>query len=508
MPRKIVECIPNFSEGRRPEVIAAIETAIAVVRGVYVLDRHSDADHNRTVITFAGTPDAVAEAAYAAIAKAADLIDMDKQAGEHPRIGATDVVPFVPLAGATMEECIQLARGLGERVGGELEIPVYLYERAATHSERVNLENIRRGEYEGLKETIQSDPDRAPDFGPAQLGSAGATVIGARPPLIAYNIYLTTDDVDIAKEIARAVRHSSGGLRYVKALGMLVEGRAQVSMNLTDYTKTPVSRVQEMVRQEAERYGVAVQRAELVGLIPQAALVNAAQWYLQLDQFEGSQVLETRLYNAIEGDEEAEGSFLENLAAGTPTPGGGAAAAHAGAIAAALVGMVARLTIGKKKYADLQARMTEIATLADDLRGSLQSAAKSDAEAFDAVMEAYRLPKKTSAEKKKRSEAIERATQKATEVPLGVAKMIVRLMALATEVAEGGNVNAASDAGAAAFIARAALQGAALNVRINADNLSDRGAADGWLKELEKAETEVLSFEGRVQEALKERAGL
>lgn len=508
MPRKIVECIPNFSEGRRSDVIEAIEVAIANIRGVYVLDRHSDADHNRTVITFAGNPRSVVEAAFAAITKAAELINLEQHEGEHPRIGATDVVPFVPLTGATMEECVELARKLGERVGEALDIPVYLYERAATRPERANLEDIRRGEYEQLKESIQTDPERAPDFGPAKLGPAGATVIGARPPLIAYNVYLTTDDVSIAKKIARAVRHSSGGLRYVKALGMLVEGQAQVSMNLTDYSKTPVSRVQELIRHEAERHGVAIKHAELVGLIPQAAMLDSAQWYLQLDPFEGEQVLETRLYDAMEGDEETEGSFLERLAAGTPTPGGGAAAAHAGAMAAALVAMVARLTVGKKKYADLQVRMTEIVTLADELRIALQSAASADAEAFDAVMEAYRLPKDAEAMKKKRKKAIEQATHKATEVPLTVAQQLVRVMALAAEVAEGGNVNAASDAGVAAFIARAALQGAALNVRINAGSVSNQGAADGWLKELEKYEAEILSLEVRVQAALKERAGL
>ncbi|TFH36379.1 MAG: glutamate formimidoyltransferase, partial [Anaerolineales bacterium] len=230
MQRQIVECIPNFSESRRPEVVQAIEDAIRSVKGVHTLDRHMDDDHNRTVITFAGAPEAVGEAAFLAIAKAAELIDLETHSGEHPRIGATDVVPFVPILGVTMDECVELARALGKRVGEELDIPVYLYENAATRPDRVNLAHLRKGEYEGLKKAIQEDPSRAPDFGPAKLGKAGATVIGARSPLIAYNVYLTTGDVSIAEKIARRVRQSSGGLRYVKALGMLVEGQAQVSM--------------------------------------------------------------------------------------------------------------------------------------------------------------------------------------------------------------------------------------------------------------------------------------
>ena len=233
MSQQIVECIPNFSEGRRSEVIASIKDAISKVEGVTLLDQHSDEDHNRTVFTFSSSPQAVVEAAFASIKTAAELINLDEHEGEHPRIGATDVVPFVPISGISMEECVRLAKDLGKRVGEELRIPVYLYEAAATKPERTNLENIRRGEYEGLRESILSDPSKKPDFGPTELGSAGATVIGARPPLIAFNVYLDTDDVDIAKKIAKTVRQSSGGLPFVKGLGLLVEGRAQVSMNLT-----------------------------------------------------------------------------------------------------------------------------------------------------------------------------------------------------------------------------------------------------------------------------------
>jgi glutamate formiminotransferase len=295
MKNQLVECIPNFSEGRRTEVIDAIANAIEAVPGVLLLDRSSDRDHNRSVMTFVGSPEAVCEAAFYAITKAAELINLEDHQGQHPRIGATDVVPFVPLKNITIEKCVGLARILGLRVGQELNIPVYLYEAAATYPDRTNLENIRRGNYEGLKSAIQTDPARLPDFGPAQLGPAGATVIGARAPLIAFNVYLTTDDVEIARKIAVTVRHSSGGLRFVKALGLLVNGRAQVSMNLTDFTQTPVAQVMEMIRREAARYGTAVHHSELVGMIPQMALIDAARWYLQLDQFSLDQILETRL---------------------------------------------------------------------------------------------------------------------------------------------------------------------------------------------------------------------
>jgi glutamate formiminotransferase len=293
--KQIVECVPNFSEGRRQPVIDAIAEAIASVHGVTVLDVQSDGDHNRTVVTFVGSPQTVVEGAFQGIAAASRLIDLNHHRGEHPRVGAADVVPMVPVRGVTMEECVTLARKLGRRVGEELEIPVYLYEEAATRPERRNLADVRQGEYEGLKSQILTDPDLAPDFGPARLGPAGASVIGARPFLIAYNVFLTTTDVEIARRIARAVRHSSGGLRYVKALGMLVDGKAQVSMNLTNFELTPVHRVVETIRREAERYGVSVERSELIGLIPQQALFDAAKWYLQLDGLRPDHVLETKL---------------------------------------------------------------------------------------------------------------------------------------------------------------------------------------------------------------------
>ena len=294
MEQQLVECVPNFSEGRRPEVIRAIVDALRVP-GVAVLDVESDTDHNRSVVTLVGEPAAMLDAAFAGIARAAELIDLDQHQGAHPRLGATDVVPFVPLRRVSLAECVELARQLGQRVGSELQIPVYLYEAAATRPDRVNLADVRRGEYELLKTEIGTNPARTPDFGPDQLSCAGATVIGARAFLIAFNAYLNTANVDVAKKIAKAVRHSSGGLRYVKALGLLVDGRAQVSMNLTDFTQTPIHRVVEMVRREALRYGCTIERTELVGMIPQQALLDVAQWYLQLDDFTPDMVLENRL---------------------------------------------------------------------------------------------------------------------------------------------------------------------------------------------------------------------
>ncbi len=298
MARKIVECVPNFSEGRRPEVVQEIVAAVESVPGVQLLDYSSDPSHNRSVLTFIGEPAPVKEAAFRAIAKAAELINMEEHRGEHPRIGATDVVPFVPVLGVTMADCVALARELGAEVAEKLQIPVYLYEEAATRPDRRNLADIRRGEYEGLKREIHL-PERRPDFGePVMHPTAGATVIGAREFLIAYNINLGTPDVSIAKKIARVVRASSGGLMYVKALGIKLEDRnlAQVSMNLTNFKKTPMHVVFNLVKSEAERYGVPIVGSEIVGLVPLDALLAAAEHYLRIENFSRKQVLETRVW--------------------------------------------------------------------------------------------------------------------------------------------------------------------------------------------------------------------
>lgn len=506
MPQRI-ECVPNFSEARRPEVIQAIVEAIQAVSGVQVLNVSSDLDHNRTVVTFVGDATGVEAGALAGIAKAAKLIDLDQHTGAHPRIGATDVVPFIPIQQASMDDCVAIARRLGERVGRELNIPVYLYEAAATRPDRHNLENIRRGQYEGLKAEIGSSPDRRPDFGPARLGKAGATVIGARPFLIAYNVYLNTTDVGIGKQIARAVRHSSGGLRYVKALGLLVEGQAQVSMNLTDYRKTPVHRVVEMVRREAAQHGVSVERSEVVGLIPQPALTDAAQWYLQLEGMPAEQILEHHLaeHNQAQDTGEPSDTFLDALAAGTPTPGGGAAAAHTGALAAALVGMVARLSLGKKRYADVASEMQTVRTVADKLRADLTASVSADIAAFDAVMRANKLPHDSRVDAAARDAAVEQALHEAAAVPLRVARDATQVLDLAVSVAEQGNPNAISDAGSAAHLALAAIRSAALNVRINAASVRDREASQRWLEEITTLENRADKTAETVRRSVQKR---
>lgn len=512
MPSPLIECVPNFSEARRPEVIESIQAAILSDRAVHVLDRHSDLDHNRTVITFVGPPEAVEQAAFRAIKRAAELINLDQHTGEHPRIGATDVVPFVPVSDVSMAECTEIARRLGKRVGEELGIPVYLYEEAATRPDRQNLENLRRGQYEGLKSEIETNLERAPDFGPARLGPAGATVIGARAFLIAYNVYLTTNEVAIAEKIARAIRHSSGGLRYVKALGLLVDGRAQVSMNLTDFRKTPVARVQELIRREASRYGVGIHHSELVGLIPEDALVEAAVWHLQLDQFNAEQILEKRLATLQNAEGTQEGSysttFLDALAAGTAAPGGGSAAAYAGSMAAALVAMVARLTIGKRKYVQVEPQMKAILERAEDLRAKLNAAVQEDASAYKAVMATFQLPRTTPDEVSAFEAALESATLKAAEVPLEVARMAVEVLELAYQVIESGNINAISDGGSAAALAGAALTGAGLNVRINIASLKDKTPADALNEQIQNLDQRAIDLQGQIQTIIVGRGGL
>ena len=507
MPSPLVECIPNFSEARRPEVVEAIIAAIAAA-GVTVLDHHSDSDHNRTVVTYVGLPAEAEEAAFQGIRKAAELINLDGHTGSHPRIGATDVVPFVPLSGVSMEDCVAMARRLGERVGRELNIPVYLYEEAATQPDRIDLENIRRGQYEGLRAEIETQPERKPDFGPARLGPAGATVIGARHPLVAYNVYLNTNNLTVAKAIAKGLRQSSGGYRYVKALGMLVEGMAQVSMNLTNFSQTPVYRVVETIRREAARYGVNIHHSELVGLIPQEALIDSAVWYLQLNGFKADQILEQRLYAAASRSGAATClSFLDDLAAANPTPGGGSAAAHAGAMGAALVAMVARLTIGKKKYAAVEAQMIEILNQAERLRRELTAAIDEDSAAFEGVMASFKLPKDTPEQQRVRAEAIEKATLRAAQVPLTVAQKSVEVMALAERAVALGNLNAISDGASAAAMARAALTSAGYNVRINLAGLADKAAGDTLLDQLWTLEGKAVKLEINVQKSIQERGG-
>ncbi|MBM3137174.1 MAG: glutamate formimidoyltransferase [Chloroflexi bacterium] len=507
MTTPLVESIPNYSEGRRLDVVEQIAAEILSVSNVNILDRHSDADHNRTVITLLGSPQAVSEALFKSIAKAAELIDMDSQQGEHPRIGATDVVPFVPVRDISMKECVELARELGKRVGDELGIPVYLYEEAAVVPERTNLENIRKGQYEGLKAEVETDPLRKPDFGPSRLGKAGATVVGAREALIAFNVYLNTDDVEIAKSIAKTIRFSSGGLRFVKAMGVLVEGRAQVSMNLTNYRKTPIALVVETIRREAQRYAAAIHHCELVGLVPQEALVDTAVWYTQLDQFESSQVLENRLTAAAQVGS-SQHAFLDDLASDQPTPGGGSAAAFSAAEAAALVTMVGRVTLGKKKYESVEAEVKEIIAKSEILRNQLTRAIDEDAASFDRLMAAFRLPKETQEQVETRSRAIHQASLGAAAVPLQTANSTLEVMKLAERMVSIGNMNAITDAGTAGALCKAAVAAAGANVRINLSGMDadkEAGVMLGEIKDIEKNASKIYSA---LQDHIKERAGI
>ncbi len=502
MPQALVECVPNFSEGRRPEVLDQIKGTISSVPGAYVLDLHMDADHNRSVITFVGEPGAVEEAAFQMIQKAAELIDMDQHSGEHPRVGATDVVPFVPISGITMEECVAIAHRVGKRVGTELGIPVYFYESAARRPERTRLELVRKGEYEGLKRDVGTDPNRTPDEGPDKIGKAGATVIGAREFLIAYNVNLTTPDEEIASKIARTVRHSSGGLRYVKALGMTVDGRAQVSMNLTNFKKTSLPVVVEAIRREAERYGVGIHNSELVGLIPKAALVDAAVWYTQMDLFSPEQVLESKMADAVGSASQPD--MIDALAAPTPTPGGGSAAAYTGAMAAALVSMVAQLTIGKKGYEAVEKELSKVLQESEVLRNDLSELVHKDSAAFDQVMAAYKLPKSDP----DRNGAIQEATLLAAEVPLETARKASRITELALIAGELGNKNAITDAGSAVNLAAAAVNSAAYNVRINLDGLEDQKKCEELLGEISAIEKMAAESLQKIRSVLADRGGL
>lgn len=481
---KLVECVPNFSEGRRPEVVAAIRDAIAAVEGVTVLDVSSDASHNRSVITFVAPLEHAVAAAFAGIREAHERIDLVTHTGEHPRIGAADVVPFVPLEGTTMEDCITLARTLGERVGRELDIPVYLYERAATRPARENLADVRRGQFEGLLSELGTNPERDPDFGPSRCHpTSGAVAIGARPFLVAYNIYLgDAKNLPVAKRIARAVRGSSGGFRFVKGLGMEVDGQAQVSMNLVDTTQTAMHRVFDFVKMEAAASGVPVTWSEIVGLVPERALFETAASHLQLNAFTTDQVLEHKVRDASSGGVSLSG-FISSVSSSSPVPGGGSVAAHAGSLAASLAQMVTGLTIGKKKYAAVEAEMKEAGLRAASLVNRLSALVTRDADAYTAVAGAYKLPKESDAEMSVRQSAIDDALVGAAAVPLETARAAREAADLAELVAMKGNSNALTDAGVAALLADAACRGAAYNVRINVASLSDRQRGTQFLAE-------------------------
>jgi glutamate formiminotransferase / formiminotetrahydrofolate cyclodeaminase len=478
MAAPLVECVPNFSEGRDAATLEALRSAITRVPGVRLLDVQADPAHNRSVYTFVAPPDTAVEAALSAMRVATERIDMTKHRGEHPRMGATDVVPFVPVRDTTMDDCVVLARRLGERAAAELSVPIYLYARAATRPERERLPDVRKGEFEGLKERIGKDPAADPDFGPKHIHpTAGATAVGARPFLVAFNIYLDSPDVSIAKDIAKKIRTSSGGLPAVQASGFEVAGKAQVSMNLLDIDTTSPATVFTIVEEAARGRGVAVLKSEVVGLVPERALLGAAAAFLKLPDA-AEHILEAKI-RAVEGP--TLDGWIDELAGGAPVPGGGSAAALAGALAAALVAMVARLTIGRKAYAGAEPRMRQVLAEAEALRGQLRRLVDDDAAAYAKVSAAYKLAK----DDPRRRRAVDEALVGAAEVPLVVARGANRLIALAREVEAIGNRNASSDARVGAALARAALEGAVENVRVNVAALSEAGLGASLVKEAE-----------------------
>jgi glutamate formiminotransferase / formiminotetrahydrofolate cyclodeaminase len=484
--KRLIECVPNFSEGRDAAKVDAIVAAMSNVPGVYVLDREMDADHNRSVVTLAGEPDAVAEAALLGTGKAMELIDLTKHTGAHPRVGATDVLPFIPIDGVTIEDCLALARQVGNEIWKRYRIPVFFYEAAATRPDRVNLENVRRGQFEGLREEMKHNLDRQPDVGePKVHPTAGVTVVGARKFLIAYNVNLNTPDVGIANKIAKAIRFSSGGLRYVKSMGVELKARnlAQVSINLTDFEQTPMHRVYEMVKREAERYGVMPVGSEIVGLVPKKAIEMAADFLLQLENFSPAQVFENRLAEALSGAPPATAKdgklaglarpFLDAVASPTATPGGGSVSAFAGALAAALGQMVAGLSKKKKSQAgfvdQLSAALDEMRRMADELAEAIDR----DAASYDAVMAAVKLPQGNAQETRQREEAIREATKSAAEVPLRVAERTVELFERLGQLDAIVPASMRSDLQVARLMAEAGARGALANVEINLDGLTD-----------------------------------
>jgi glutamate formiminotransferase / formiminotetrahydrofolate cyclodeaminase len=471
----LVECVPNFSEGRDKAKIDAILEAMKM-EGVYLLDREMDADHNRCVITLVGDPVNVAEAAIRGVGKAAELIDLTRHSGAHPRLGAADVIPFIPIEGLTIDDCVAIARRVGEEIWKRHKVPVYLYEAAALRPERQNLENVRRGQFEGIREEVTANPDRRPDFGEASLhATAGATIVGARKFLVAYNVYLNTPDVDVAKKVAKSIRFSNGGLRYVKGMGVPVRGLAQVSMNLTDTDQTPIARVFEYVKREAARYGVMPLSSEIVGLIPKKALEDSAEWFLQIENFDSSLILENRLAGVMSGKVAVGGlragaePFIEQLAAPTAAPGGGCASAAAGAMAAGLGSMVAGMSRGKKAYLQYESQLSDAIARLAEIREELKASIDADAASFNEVMAAF---KKVKEHPEAQSE-VEAALKKATSVPLVVAERATEVDKVLNGLRPITNPKMASDLAVGISLARAAVEGALANVEINLGDLKD-----------------------------------
>ncbi len=550
---KLIECVPNFSEGRDRAVIDAITAEIRDTDGAMLLDVDPGAATNRTVVTFIGTPDAVVEAAFRAIARAAERIDMSRHSGEHARMGATDVCPFVPVQGATMEDCVELARRLGKRVGEELGIPVYLYGAAASRPDRVRLPDVRQGEYEALPDKLET-ADFAPDFGPARFNArSGATAIGAREFLIAWNVNLNTRDRKLANKVAAELREHGkpkrgadgkfvrdAGGKVLRQPGRFTElqgggwyideyGRAQVSFNLMNYKVTSLHAVFDAAREEARKLGARVTGSELVGLVPLQALLDAGDHYLeQQGQTTGvpeSQRVRTAVMSLGLDDlgafDPAEKiieykyrgkpgglvgmrvhEFADELSSDSPAPGGGSVAALCGALAAGLASMVAALTWSKRGMEDARPRMKQAGDRAQALKGWFLLAVDRDTDAFNAVLAAMRLPRQTDAQQAARAQALEQANQNATRVPLEVLERSVECFELAQRVAEHGNPASVSDAGVAGAAALAAAEGAALNVRINVPSLTDAGVAAELLARTEELLGQARAAAGRVRETV------
>jgi glutamate formiminotransferase len=485
----LIECVPNFSEGREKARVDAIVSAM-MRDGVHLLDCEMDADHNRSVVTLVGEREALLAAVLAGIGKATELIDLNVQRGAHPRLGATDVVPFIPIEGATLEDCVQLARELGQQVWQRYQIPVYFYEAAAARPERVNLENIRRGQFEAIREEIATVESRRPDVGePRCHPTAGAVVIGARKFLVAYNVYLQTKNVEIAKKIAKAVRFSSGGFRAVKGMGVEVRGQAQVSMNLTDTDLTPMARVFEFVKREAARYGVAVESSEIVGLVPKRAIESAAEWFLQIENFDSSLILENRLASVTGGKSAVGGlragvePFLTQLEAPTAVPGGGSASAAAAAMAAGLAAMVAGMSRGKKAYAEFETELSGALAKLRTLGEELKVAIDADAASYQAVVAAYKAQKSASAEQADAAAGqVAAALRGAASVPLRVAGCAAEVKVLIEGLRTKTNPKMASDLTVAASLAKAAIEGALANVEINLESF-DAGTETAFVGE-------------------------
>jgi glutamate formiminotransferase/formiminotetrahydrofolate cyclodeaminase len=487
--KRLIECVPNFSEGRDPAKVDAIVSVMSAVAGVYVLDREMDADHHRCVVTLAGEPEAVAEAALRGVGKAMELIDLNVHSGAHPRVGAADVIPFIPIHGVTIEDCVALARRVGKEIWARYRIPVFFYEAAATRPDRTNLENVRRGQFEGLRDELKRNHDRQPDIGEPKLHpTAGVTVVGARKFLIAYNVNLNTPDVGIANKIAKAIRFSSGGLRYVKSMGVELKARnlAQVSINLTDFEQTPMHRVYEMVKREAARYGAIPVGSEIVGLIPKKAIEMAADYFLQVENFSPEQIFENKLEAALTGGSADHGAkegklaglarpFLDAVAAPTATPGGGSVAAFAGALAASLGQMVAGLSRKKKSQFLVADKLSDALDSMRRAAEELTAAIDRDANSYDDVMVAFKLPQGDAAEIKWREEAIQIATRAAAEVPLEVADRTVALFERLGQLAAIAAASMKSDLEVARLMATAGARGALANVEINLDGIKDAG---------------------------------